>query len=642
MGGIRLSRRITIAVVYSGINTEYQDKICQGIVDTAKLNKYNVAIFAPLSNTTLYSLHDSGEEKIYDLINFELFDVMIIIPPTIPSQEITDKVIDRAKKAGVPVISIDRKISGCHSIELNYSGGFAELIEHLIVKHKFTKLNYIGAFENEVDSDTRFICYRKILSKHNIPYEHKRVCFAEYDEYKAIVKVREYLDNENELPEAFICANDSMAIGVCDELTKRGYKVPEDVVVTGFDGIRYAIGHAPSITTVKVAYYKAGECAVSIVNDILRLDKGEYVHAEIKNEFAVGGSCGCKKDTTLPQNELLHSLNSENDRFQTFSKRLVRMSEDLTFVNTFDAAFHKLRYYIQDIYVDRMYLCLNEHFEVPKSKQGDIDFTEYTDKMVVRISREYGVYRDSYVINKTDIVPGITDEGPFANVFFITPLHFQDRNFGYLALSCDGYIGNNVLFNTWKMNICTALENVRIKTEQSLYADMLERLYIRDPLTNLLNRRGLFNKAKELFEVSKKRKRPVFVFTADLDNLKIINDKFGHHEGDNAIVQVGNILNRISRHRELTSRFGGDEFEVMAFNYNKSMAQNFVKELNRSFDEYNRTSGKPYVVMVSVGIYVDVPGSDSTLEDFIREADARMYSDKKKRKEAGIPVFNEF
>lgn len=636
-----MARRISIAVVYSGINSEYQDKILQGIVDTAKLKKYNVGIFAPLSNTTSHSLHDSGENKIFDLINYELFDALIILPSTIHSQEITDKILSDAHKAGVPVVSIDRKIGGCHSIELNYSEGFSRLIEHLIVEHNARKLNYIGAFENEIDSDQRFLAFRKTLKKFGIPYEHKRVCFAEYDEYKAIVKLRQYLDDGNHLPDAFVCANDSMAIGICDELGKRGYRVPQDVIVTGFDGIRYASGHVPSVTTVKVSYYKAGESAVAILGDLLRLDKGEFVHAEIKNDFVLGGSCGCGTDDSNVHNDFLHSLNSENDRFTTFSKRLVQMSEDLTFVTSFDAAFHKLKYYFQDIYVDRIYLCLNSHFETPKNKLADVDCTEYTDQITVRVSREYGAYRDPYTIDKSDIVPGLLDEGPFSNVFFVTPLHFQDRNFGYLALSCDGYIGSNTLFNTWKMNVCTALENVRIKTEQSIYANMLERMYIRDPLTNLLNRRGLFNKANELFEISKKRRKPVFVFTADLDNLKIINDRFGHHEGDNAIIQVGNILNRISRHRELCSRFGGDEFEVMAFSYTKSLAQEFVDELKRSFDEYNKTSGKPYIVAVSVGMYVAVPDSDSSLEDFIRQADSAMYSDKQNRKKAGIAIYNE-
>ncbi len=634
-------RRITLAVVYSGINSEYQDKICQGIVDAAKLNRYNVAIFAPLSNTTSYSLHDTGEEKIYDLINYELFDAIIIIPSTIPSQECVDKIISSAKLAGVPVISIDRKIGGCHSIELNYSEGFEQLIEHLIVDHGFRKINYIGAFENERDTDARFQSFRKTLTKHGIAYDRKRVCFAEYDEYKAIIKVREYLDDGNELPQAFVCANDSMAIGVTDELLRRGYNIPDDVVVTGFDGIRYSFGHMPSITTVKVSYYKAGESAVEIIPDVLRLEKGEYIHGEIKNEFILGGSCGCSTDSTNVHNDLLHQLNSENDRFQTFSKRLVRMSEDLTFVNSFEAAFHKLRYYFQDIYVDRIYLCLNSHYENPKPKQFDEDFFEFTDDIIVRVSREFGAFREPYSIKKSELVPGIKDEGPFSNVFYITPLHFQDRNFGYLALSCDGYIGNNVLFNTWKMNVCIAMENIRVKAEQTIYANMLERMYIRDPLTNLLNRRGLLNKASELFDLSKQRRKSVFVFTADLDGLKVINDKFGHHEGDNAIIQVGNALNRISRHRELCSRFGGDEFEVMAFNYTMSHAKSFVRELETAFDDYNEISGKPYKVAVSVGMYVAVPDEDSSLEDFIRQADAAMYEDKKKRKDNGFSVLKD-
>lgn len=230
------------------------------------------------------------------------------------------------------------------------------------------------------------------------------------------------------------------------------------------------------------------------------------------------------------------------------------------------------------------------------------------------------------------MLPALFAETPFSNVFFITPLHFQDRNFGYIALSCDGYIGSSIIFNTWKMNISTALENIRVRSKLTLYSSMLERMYIRDPLTNLYNRRGALGKAAELFETARSRGKKVFVLAADLDGLKVINDKYGHYEGDNAIVQVGNALNRVAKHRELCARFGGDEFEVMAFNYSERFAEEYVKAVQDMLDGYNKVSNKPYTVSASCGYIVDTPKENETLEDFIRRADALMYDTKKSRK----------
>lgn len=634
-----INRKITIAAVYAGINLEYQDKICQGMADAAKLSKFNLAIFAPFSNTTEHSLHDIGEEKLYDLINFSLFDAMIIIPSTMTCQENTDKIIQRAHKAGVPVISIDRKIGGCHSIGINYGHGFDELMDHLIVKHKLTKINFVGAYEEEAENDTRLSSYKKALKKHHLSYDKNRVFFGEYNEYTAIMKLREYFASGKELPEAFVCANDSMAIGICDELVAMGHRVPEDVIVTGYDGMRYAMGHNPSITTVMMAYYKAGENAVNLVPEILDLESGQYLHAEVRNRLLIGESCGCVKKNIADDNLLTHSLNEKMDRFNMFSKRLVRMSEELTSVNSFDAALHKLRYYVEDIYVDRFYLCLNTNIETQPSMMqhsNNIEETsdmDYTPTMNCCIAREYKEYRSSFDFKTSDMLPALFKDGIFSNVFFFTPLHFQNRNFGYIALSVDGYSGSNTLFNTWRMNVSIALENVRVKNELTLYSSMLERLYIRDPLTNLYNRRGLYTKADELFKTARQRKKAVMVFAADLDCLKPINDKYGHHEGDNALILIANTLNRVSKHREICSRFGGDEFEVIGFNYSEEMAQKFSNDFQELLGVFNRTGGKEYDVCASFGYYVSVPDDDATLEEFIRLADEKLYECKRAKKE---------
>lgn len=625
-------KRLSIAVAYSGINSEYQDKILRGILNQARLDNYNLAFFAALCSAD--AGRENGENKIFDLINFELFDAFIVLSNTISEQETLDKLISRAHSAGVPVISVDRSISGCSSIHINYSDGLGELMDHLITVHGCTEINYIGAYEYDWDADARFVAYRKALRRHSIPFDKSRVCFADYDEYKAVTMVRRLLSEGGKLPQAFVCGSDSCAVAVCDELVRQGYSVPKDVIVTGFDGIRYAAGHFPSLTTVEVGYVSAGESTVKIIPKVLKLGKGDVIHAQIKNTFKAGESCGCvDSDTThSAHNELLKELNSENDRYQSVTKRIISMSEDLAHVNSFESAFRKLVYYIEDIYADRFYLCLNSHFEDDEESRPKCDFSAFSDTIDCRISREHKEYKPRFTFNKKEVLPAFFKDGVFPNTFFITPLLFHNRNYGYIALSCDGYIGNNILFNTWKMNISTELENIRVRSKLTEYSNTLERMYIRDPLTNLLNRRGLLTKAYEMFEIAKSRGKKVFVLAADLDDLKIINDKFGHHEGDNAIIQVGNALSRAVKHRELCGRFGGDEFEVMAFNYSEELAERYIKSVADMLIGYNAVSEKPYNIRASCGYVVDVPREEDTLEDFIKRADTDMYENKHFRK----------
>ena len=82
----------------------------------------------------------------------------------------------------------------------------------------------------------RVDAYRRVLKEHQIPFEEDHVLYGEFWEAPAKRALRSYLDAGGEVPEAFICANDTMAVTVCDELVERGVRVPQDCIVTGFDG----------------------------------------------------------------------------------------------------------------------------------------------------------------------------------------------------------------------------------------------------------------------------------------------------------------------------------------------------------------------------------------------------------------------
>lgn len=156
---------------------------------------------------------------------------------------------------------------------------------------------------------------------------------------------------------------------------------------------------------------------------------------------------------------------------------------------------------------------------------------------------------------------------------------------------------------------------------------------LNDELTGLYNRRGFFTLGHKLFEASIKNRTPIFVVFCDLDGLKRINDTYGHKEGDFAIKQAGLILKKAFRKNELISRFGGDEYVVLAANVTEDYIHDVIKQLNYHFNKFNECSGKSYTLSISIGFSASnyEVNTSYSFEELIDKADKKLYSEKKRK-----------
>lgn len=632
--------QINIALVYSGINVEYQDKIVGAIINKVKQYGYNLGIFSPFSNTTNHTAHDYGEENIFELINYDFFDAVIILPKTMTCEENTMHVVNCAKRAGVPIIAIEGDIEGCNNIRIDGSKGISDIISHFINIHNFKDFLFMGASENEQDNG-KLLEYKKAITDFGLVLDEEKILYGNYSETDAGARIKEYIESGKKLPQAIICANDSMAVGVINELRFHGIFVPDDVAVTGFDGIRVSNANKPALTTIALPIYESGEMAVNIVKDVISRPSSAVMNYDIKNKFVISESCGCYEKDSADDNNLISYLYQKLDRQTLYSKRLIRMSETLTSAADLDQTFELLKEYIDDIFVDRFYICVPDKFESCIVRDNlnisnEFRHTGYPEEMNLRLCREFGEFRSRSRFKTSLMIPAFFEKSDESKMFFFTPIHFQDRSFGYICMSCDVYIGSNTLFNIWLMNLSTAIENARIREELESYSDELEKLYIQDPLTGLYNRRGLYNWAAEISSKAADSGRKIMVFVIDLDCLKNINDCFGHSEGDNALYQVGAALAKAAKNGEICARPGGDEFEVVGYDYTVEKAEEFAKSFEKALEEYNSVSGKDYRVDASWGYCVDNVNSKDDFDSLALTADKEMYRQKSAKKKQEI------
>ncbi|MBQ9983950.1 MAG: GGDEF domain-containing protein [Lachnospiraceae bacterium] len=155
-----------------------------------------------------------------------------------------------------------------------------------------------------------------------------------------------------------------------------------------------------------------------------------------------------------------------------------------------------------------------------------------------------------------------------------------------------------------------------------------------DQLTGLYNRWGFLENVQSLATNPMNLGKEIMVLYADMDNLKIINDRYGHDEGDFAIKEIASILKEAFRNTDVVARFGGDEFVAFAIigitDYENIMKQR-IEEITAT---HNAKANKPYRIEMSVGICETYCSPSLDITEILDIADRRLYIEKKKRKES--------
>jgi diguanylate cyclase (GGDEF)-like protein len=168
-----------------------------------------------------------------------------------------------------------------------------------------------------------------------------------------------------------------------------------------------------------------------------------------------------------------------------------------------------------------------------------------------------------------------------------------------------------------------SLNEIHVKNE------LLNHLSTSDELTGVNNRRGFMDKVEYLINAPANKGRKAMLLFADMDSLKVVNDKFGHKDGDFALKNIAAILSSSFRPGDIVGRIGGDEFIAFAF-IDEPDFVNYVQErINILSDELNENCGKPYFIEMSVGVSEFTCTGNMKMEDLISQADTALYSNKR-------------
>lgn len=163
-----------------------------------------------------------------------------------------------------------------------------------------------------------------------------------------------------------------------------------------------------------------------------------------------------------------------------------------------------------------------------------------------------------------------------------------------------------------------------------VYLHLQNTLSFTDGLTGIFNRRSLTEHLTSIFKADP-RNYYLSCIMLDVDDLKGINDTYGHAEGDCALQAITEILNDSISNAEFLARYAGDEFMIICRSKNSCAAENIMKQIEQNRLKYNETSQKPYKISFSVGLYTSYDGECTSIDDFLKLTDNAMYVMKKQK-----------
>jgi diguanylate cyclase (GGDEF)-like protein len=456
------------------------------------------------------------------------------------------------------------------------------------------------------------------------------------------------IQSEQGLPEAIACGSDPMGLSIYEACKSRGIRVPEDIIITGYDATEESSNQPYFLTSIKLDVKTVGRNAVCILyNQLQNIRKVELFTSFEK--IVMGHTCGCNpEEIKITESPLDFSGSLYDGNNLGFYSGHNFMLEDTIGAPHLTECLWKIDYYTKFLKdIESFHICLCSDWRGNPQDETKYRVDGYSQNILWVYDKKKDRHYDgtegwvdlSRHIKREEILPIIWEEREKPSVFYITPIHFMDRCFGYAVLE---YSSLNVSYereySSFMRNTNNAFEAMRrqmnlqdMNVKLSQMYRLMEVSAVTDSLTGLYNRNGFNIYAPELIEKAKLRSQNVLVFLADVNNLKKINDMYGHAEGDNAIVQASRAISGIIDSKDVSTlcfRIGGDEFVYLQIGeITEHDAEGLKLKIKKCLEEYNSSSGKAYHVMVSIGSSVG-QAEGLHIDNLLQIADQKMYMEK--------------
>ncbi|MBE5876344.1 MAG: diguanylate cyclase [Lachnospiraceae bacterium] len=602
----------------------------------------NLYIFNCFASWSLDEKYSHGEYNIFELPDFSEFDGILVYINNIDAPEVTERLMTKLRASGKPIISLAHEIDGCYYAGINNYAAITDIIEHLHHKHDCERFWCVMGPEDNFENSVRVQAIKDYMDTNQIRYDADDFYYENYECQCGLNGFSALLKKKGEIPDAIICANDNIAVGVCEAAVAAGYRIPEDIRVTGFDNFDKASFYSPKITTVGHIREEVGVLAVEM---LLKIWNGEPLERfnYTKTYPVYWDSCGCKSNKPVDRRahdswQIMYEINTN-----AFEGKLLALEHDVQLLNSIGEMAGCIEEWLPNAQCDAIYLALDSRIyayrDITDLRQHNLLTNDelskegYPEEMRLAFVYEDGKINDNAKTTIKGLFPTFESDKP-GMVYLFQPVHISEYEVGYLVLRNAEYLMSTQYLFTVVNTFSNAIENLHKKEKLAYFNMLLSKLYMTDAMTGLYNRQGYEKVARKFFEERRAAGKKVLILFLDMDRLKYINDRFGHEYGDMAIKKTASVIQNCCGENAIAIRHGGDEFVVVMEDMEKYKIDSIQHHIHSQLKTQARQEKYPFSLAVSIGYTITDDDVDRDFDDYVREADEIMYDNKDAKRQA--------
>lgn len=629
-----------IAIVINNISSDYSIEFIKAASDYFKDKDANLIITQVQLPEDYYGIFEYQYWAGLKLLESDCIDAIIIITPIFLSRisvEKLSKLLKPLKHKPIISVSVPLDIPNSYCVKVSLESIYKKIVHHLKNKHACKKMAFISANNTgSAEAFERFENFKQALKENKLPLYENLIFDGNFTAASAYNALKEKYRKKEDIDfDVVLCANDGMAFGTMLFFSELGLSVPEDIKVFGFDDVSDA--KVSSLSTINQNIegqaYQAAELALSIVEK-----KSPPKFVTVEPRIIYRSSCGCNHHDDFrmqlinSQNQKLKVSNIKDSVYYLFDSIQAQTTLDVlsdNFVNTMPKEnFHMLSICLYDeaISVENA-----NALELPKkiTLKFVIDKENENKKYVDKISD-----KDRTISIRKNLLPSSLMQGN-NNIFMLHPIFYAYNQFGYMMakLASDDYVLDLIFLKAYS-NLISQSYLYTKSLNQNLILESQNNVLFKtahtDELTGLLNRRGFYENGQNTINNTIINNKKGFVLFGDMDQLKYINDTFGHDYGDLAIKAEADVLQSSFRDMDIIGRLSGDEFAIVVPGLPFNKIGDIKQKIENQAKVMVNKKKLPFEISISIG-YVEFNSENSNLQLLLKDADKLLYQEKRKK-----------
>ncbi len=625
-----------IAVCVSRANNQENLAYLRAFHSLAKERGYLMAAYFLTSDVFLFGEDVKKDAGVFSMINYDYVDALVVIRDDLMTEDVIRELIGTAKENNIPRVVIGAGCDDAFTVEYQGDDCFEAIVRHIVEEHGCKNVYFMAGVPDKEFSYMWVDVYRRVLEENGIEFDENKVGFGYYWSDPAYKIVEEWLKRP-QVPEAIICANDVMAIATCKCLNEHGYYVPENILVTGFDGIKREQYHFPRLTTGVRDEVSSCEMAIEFIDNVFGGMPFSPIHVKQQYNLKISQSCGCEAIHAPKMNGRVNVLYDTIGAFDSHESFIYKMGGALSGVSDKDEMFNLLSVYLWD----NAYIILRDRiWEVDDGAEEELEVGYDEEVTLIRYNKipvegqkdifPMGIYLPDYKL--------MDSQQAFTSVF---PIRYKERIFGYYVVFSDGEDRGIYCSNRFVNMVSVTINTVLGQHKLSITNKRLAGMQIRDSLTGIYNSRGFISEVKERY-LDNPQGRKMIIVALDIDRLRAINETFGHDEGDVAITSLADIIKSGSSVEDVCARYGTDEFLCAVFTTEDPdyMVFSLLNNILASVKNHNTLYDKPYTLVINHDYVVGMPENVEDVNNLVKLV-LEKKQQKKDRRNSGSSADND-